>query len=102
MSTNGDYKYLVPKQGSRYRQLFVNGRIKAEILFRQTVGLEPRTPEEVAQDYGLPVEAVLEAIQYSKQHSDVLDADRAMEEESIKAHGLDRWPHAPRDFKPYE
>src|SRR5436190_84983 len=102
MSANGEYQYLVPKQGSHYRQLFVNGRIKAEILYRQTVGVEPRTPGEVAQDYGLPVEAVLEAIDYSEKNPGVLDADRAMEEASIKANGLDRWPHAPRDFKPYE
>jgi hypothetical protein len=26
-----EYKYLKPKPGSNYRQLFVNGRIRAEI-----------------------------------------------------------------------
>ena len=100
MNANGEYKYLKPKRGSRYRQLFVNGRIKAEVLYRQTVGLEARTAEEVAADYGLPVEAVLEAIQYSEQNPTTLDRDRAMEEASIKADGRDRWPYAPRDYQP--
>jgi hypothetical protein len=95
MDANGEYRYLKPKGGSPYRQLFVNGRIMAEILYRQTVGLEPRLPEEVASDYGLPLEAVREAIHYCEHHADVLDADRAMEEASIRAHGLDRWPYAP-------
>jgi hypothetical protein len=32
-------KYLQPKRGgSNYRQLFVNGRIRAEVLYRETVG----------------------------------------------------------------
>ena len=41
---------LGPKPGSNYRQLFVNGRIRAEILYRETVGQEPLTPEEVARE----------------------------------------------------
>lgn len=97
MPDSGPYRYLRVKRGSNYRQLAVNGRIRAEILYRQTVGPEPLTPDQVAQEYSLPVEAVLEAIRYCEQNQEVLDADRAMEDASIKAHGLDRWPHAPRD-----
>ena len=94
--------YLKPKPGSNYKQLFVNGRIRAEVLYRETVGLEPRTPEEVARDYGLPVEAVLDAIDYCLKNRDLLDEERARESARIKAAGRDRWPHAPRDFKPEE
>ena len=101
MAENNQYQYLGPKRGgSNYRQLFVNGRIRAEVLYRETVGLEPLTPDEVAREYSLPVEAVLEAIDYCLKNQGVLDADRAMEEASIKAHGLDKWPHAPRDYQP--
>ena len=53
MAERVDYKHLKPKPGSNYRQLFVNGRIKAEIIYRETVGLEPLTPEAVAAEYGL-------------------------------------------------
>jgi hypothetical protein len=89
---------LKPRRGSCYRQLFVEGRIKAEILYRATIGREPLTPAEVARDYGIPVEAVFEAIDYCQRHSDVLDPDRAMEEASIQAHSLNRWPYAPNEI----
>src|SRR5260370_18368733 len=96
MTESVQYRYLQPKRGSNYRQLAVNGRIRAEILYRETVGTEPRSPEEVATDYGLPVEAVREAIHYCEHNRELLDAERAGEEPIIKANGLDRRPHAPR------
>ena len=101
MTENVHYSFLAPKPGSNYRQLFVKGRIRAEILYRETVGPEALTPEEVASEYGLPVEAVLESIDYCRR-SDVqqlLDAERAREAARIKAAGRDMWPYAPRDSK---
>src|SRR5947208_9171517 len=95
MDVSGDYKYLKPKRGSRYRQLFY-GRIRAEVLYRETVGREPLTPEEVTREYSVPVEAVLEAIDYCIKNKDLLDAERAREEEAIRSAGRDKWPYAPR------
>jgi uncharacterized protein (DUF433 family) len=100
MTEQVEYKHLKSKPGSNYRQLFVNGRIRAEILYRETVGSEPLTPEEVAKEYGLPVEAVMEAIDYCTRNQDLLDAERAREAARIKAAGRDRWPYAPRGFEP--
>jgi len=101
MLGNSQYKYLQSKRGgSNYRQLFVNGRIHTEVLYRETVGEEPLTVDDVAREYDVPVEAVQEAIEYCLKCPEILDADRAMEETSIKAHGLDKWPHAPRDYRP--
>jgi hypothetical protein len=94
------YKYLKPKPGSNYRQLFVNGRIRAEVLYRETIGPEPLAPDEVAREYALPVEAVVEAIDYSIRNQQLLDAERARETARIKAAGRDRWPYAPRDSGP--
>ncbi len=90
------YKHLQPKRGSRYQQLAVNGRIRAEILYRETLGPEPSSPEQVAQDYNLPVEAVLEAIHYCEHNRELLDAERQREQATIEARGFDHWPHAPR------
>ncbi len=78
----------------------MNGRIRAEILYRETVGPEPLTPEEVAREYGLPVEAVAEAIDYAIHHQELLDQERAHEEARIKAAGRDRWPYAPHEVRP--
>jgi hypothetical protein len=50
MPKRADYRYLMPKPGSNYQQLFVNGRIRAEVLYRETVGLELLKPEEVARE----------------------------------------------------
>src|SRR5438309_8466644 len=94
-----EYKYLKSKPGSNYRQLFVNGRIRAEVLYRETVGQEPLTPEEVAREYNLPVEAVREAIDYCVKNQDLLDQERAREEAWIRASGHDKWPYAPRDYR---
>jgi hypothetical protein len=90
------YKYLQPKRGSRNQQLAVSGRIRAEILYRETLGPEPLTPEQVAKEYNVPVEAVLEAIHYCVNNQDLLDAERAHEQATIEARGFDRWPHAPQ------
>jgi hypothetical protein len=94
MDPNGEYKHLKPKRGSRYRQLFV-GRIRAEVLYRETVGKEPLTPAEVAREYGVPEEAVREAIDYCVKNKDLLDAERAREDAHIKSAGRDKWPYAP-------
>jgi hypothetical protein len=90
------YRYLQPKRGSRYQQLAVNGRIRAEILYRETLGSQPLSPEQIAAEYNLPVEAVREAIHYCEHNRALLDAERAREQAAIEARGLDRWPHAPR------
>jgi hypothetical protein len=102
MAERTEYQFLKPKPGSNYRQLFVQGRIRAEILYRETVGPETRTPEEVASEYGLPVEAVVEAIDYCRRSDtqQLLDAERARESARIMAAGHDRWPYAPRDSSP--
>jgi len=99
MAESSEYKYLNPKPGSNYRQLFVNGRIRAEILYRETVGTEPLTPAEVAREYGLPIEAVAEAIDYCLRNRELLDTERAREAARIKAAGRDQWPYAPRDSR---
>jgi hypothetical protein len=94
-----EYKHLKPKPGSNYRQLFVNGRIRAEVLYRETIGSEPLTPESVAGEYRLPIEAVVEAIHYCLHNRELLEAERAREEARIKAAGRDKWPYAARDFE---
>jgi hypothetical protein len=80
--------------------LAVNGRIRAEILYRETLGAEPLTAEQVAKEYDLPVEAVLEAIHYCEHNRELLDAERSREQASIEVRGFNRWPHAPKAPEP--
>ncbi len=87
------YKYLEPRPCSNYRCWFVKGRrLRALILYRETIGQEPRTPEEVALDFRLPHEAILESVDYCQRFPDVLQRDWDMEEASIR--GADQ-PDAP-------
>jgi uncharacterized protein (DUF433 family) len=96
MMTHMQYQYLESHPSSNYCQLWVKGRhIRAEVLYRLTVGTEPRTPQEVAQDYDLPVEAVQEAIAYAVRNQELLEAERADEECRMQQLGLDKSPFVP-------
>jgi uncharacterized protein (DUF433 family) len=98
MTTQVQYQYLEAHPGSNYRQLWVKGRhIRAEVLYRLTMGTEPRTPEEVAQDYDLPVEVVQEAIDYAVRSQQLLEAERAYEECRMQQLGLHKAPCIPTD-----
>lgn len=86
-----EYQYLESRPQSNYRQLWVKGRhMRAEVLYRMTVGPEPRTPAEVAGDYDLPVDVVLEAVDYCVRNQSLLDAERAREDARLRELGLDR------------
>lgn len=93
MSTKIDYQYLEARPRSNYRQLWVKGRhMRAEVLYRLTVGPHPQSPKEIAQDFDLSVVAVEEAVDYCQQNRGLLDAERAREEATMKRLGLDQPP----------
>jgi uncharacterized protein (DUF433 family) len=101
MNDTHTYEHLEARPGSNYRQLFVKGkRIRAEVLYRQTIGLEPRTPEEVARDYDLPLDVVREAVDYCLHNPDTLQQDRDREWTSILAYQRDHPPLLPPDYRP--
>jgi uncharacterized protein (DUF433 family) len=85
-------QYLERRPDSLYRQLFIKGRkIRAEILWSLTVPSaedgEVYTPEQVAENYGLPLEAVREAIEYCESHPPEIALDHAREERIAEATG---------------
>jgi uridine kinase len=85
MSEAFKYKYLLPDYWSSYQGLFLRDKrkIRAEWVYRQTLGEDARTPEQVAADYELPVEAVLEAIHYCTHNEDFLRQEREREQAGI-------------------
>lgn len=89
MSETTNYTYLAPREGSRYKQYFLKGRnLRAETLYRATIGSEPMTPDEVAEDYNVPAAAVLEAIQYSVHNATLLQREREEDWDESHARGL--------------
>jgi len=96
MAGHTAYKFLEQRPGSNYRQLFLRGRnLLAEVVYRATMGPEPRTPDAVAQDYGLPREAVDEAVDYCRRHADLLQHEREDVLTDIRQRGLDTAPYVP-------
>jgi uncharacterized protein (DUF433 family) len=87
MSTsNGrQWKWLYHYPKSSYKQLSIRGtKIHARTIYGQAVGEGARTPEELAEDYGVPLDAVREAIEYCESDPPEIREDFEMEERSIR------------------
>lgn len=83
------WKHLAPSPKSKYRQLFIKGRrIRARVLYGWYKCAEPRTAEEIAADYDLPVEAVQEAIAYCESNPPEIREDFEREERKMEATGM--------------
>ena len=90
MSTNSkEFQYLARKPKSIYKQLFIKDRwISARTLYGMYVNEEmPMSPQEIAADYDLPLEAVLEAIAYCESNPPELAQDYTREKAIMEASG---------------
>jgi uncharacterized protein (DUF433 family) len=89
-TTPNPYKYLTRKPKSVYKQLFIKDRwVSARTLYGKYMSdEEPMTPEEIAADYGLPLEAVLEAIAYCESNPPEIQQDWEREEAVMEATGM--------------
>jgi uncharacterized protein (DUF433 family) len=85
------YQHLEYRPGSNYREMFIKGRrIRASVVDGTIHGPEPMTPEEFAQDYQVPLEAVYEALDYAARNRELIRQQREREAADIRARGLDR------------
>lgn len=105
--TSTQYVHLAPNPRSNYTQLFIKGtRIRARVLYGWYACEEPQTPEEIAADYGLPVEAVREAIAYCESNPPELLEDYAREEALMEAKGMNdpdyKYHPSPKLLSPQE
>jgi uncharacterized protein (DUF433 family) len=87
-----DWQYLAPRPESLYRQLFIKGtKIRARDLYGLYMNEEePMTVDEIAADWGLPVEAVQEAIAYCETDPPEIRQDWEAEEALEQAMGTKR------------
>ena len=91
MSTNIEtqYQYLEPRPGSNYRTLFLKGhRLRAVHVYRAIHGPEPYTPEEYAAAFELPIEAVLEALDYVAKNQPLIQEELDRTDARLRARGL--------------
>lgn len=87
MSTpNGkEWKWLYHYPKSNYKQLSVKGtRIHARTIYGQGVGEDARTQEELAEDFGVPIEAVREAFEYVESDPPELREDFEREQRNVE------------------
>ncbi len=96
------WKYLERRPGSSFQQLCIKGkRIFAWTLYCEFMSeKEPRTLEQLAEDWNVPLEAVQEAIEYcqseppeireDKRKADILREARGMNDPAIKYSGRPR------------
>ena len=84
------WQYLAPNPKSCYKQLFVNGtRIRARVLYGMLMSAdEPMTPENIAAELNLPLDAVMEAIAYCQSNPPEIALDRQREERLMEASGM--------------
>ena len=88
MELISEWKYLVRKPKSNYQQLFVKDRwVAARTLYGQTLGEGSRTPHQLAADYRLPLEAVLEAIAYCESCPKEIQEDWQREQSLMESDG---------------
>jgi uncharacterized protein (DUF433 family) len=89
MNTTPQWKYLVRKPMSLYKQLFIKDRWgAARTLYGQYVGEGARTAEELAEDFNVPLEAVREAIAYCESNPPEIREDWEREEALMEATGM--------------
>jgi uncharacterized protein (DUF433 family) len=88
--TPRQWKYLERRPGSSYQQLCIKGkRIWAWTLYCETMNAkEPRTPEQLAADFEIPLEAVQEAIAYCESDPPELREDHRKDDIRAEALGM--------------
>jgi uncharacterized protein (DUF433 family) len=87
--TEPQYQHLEPRPGSNYRQFFLKGRrIRAAVVDEAIHGPDPFTPEEFAREYQVPLEAVLEALDYVARNRPLIEQERDREAASLRARGI--------------
>jgi hypothetical protein len=100
MPESNGYQYLEPR-GGRFRQLFVKGfKFKADQLYRETIGEDARTAEQVAADFEVPLAAVLEAIDYSQKNQDLLQQELTEELALLREYDQRQKPLMPPGYQP--
>jgi uncharacterized protein (DUF433 family) len=89
-TTHTQYLHLESRPGSNYRQMFLKGRrIRAAVVHETVHGPDPLTPEEFADDYGVPLAAVQEALDYVARNLPLIEQERDREAADVRSRGLD-------------
>ena len=81
------YKYLEPRAHQWRRTLWIKGRNMHVWHLVATLLREGETAEQTAKNFDLPVEAVLEALDYYQRNKALVDAETDEEGQRLQAKG---------------
>jgi uncharacterized protein (DUF433 family) len=107
-TTQTTWQYLERDWTSSYRQLCIKGTaFRARTLYgRYMSAEEPATIEQIAEEYGVSIEAVKEAIAYCESDPPEIRQDWAVEEALMEASGMNepqyKYNPKPRPISPEE
>ena len=87
MQTEAAYKYLEPRPHRWRKILWIKGRNMHIWHLVATMLREGETPEQTAKNFGLPVEAVIEALDYYQRNKALVDAETEEEGQRLHAKG---------------
>jgi hypothetical protein len=102
MSDKHEYKYLLADSWSSSKLLFLKDprKLRADLIYGQMVGEDARTPEEIAHDFDLPLEAVYEVVHYCAHNAELVRQERTKELAELEEWEKNHPPLRPQDTRP--
>ncbi len=85
--TEVTYRYLEARPHPWRKQLWIKGRRIMVWRLLTWMWVTGQSPEEVAADFGLPVEAVYEALDYYEKNKELLHAEAQEEKRRLIERG---------------
>ena len=86
MTTNTSktqWQYLEPRPHLWRKQLYIKGkRIKASVIYSDMI-VNNDTPSEASENWGLPLAAIEEVIDYCQSHQELLEQEAAEERRTV-------------------
>lgn len=81
------YRYLVARDHSRRRQLYIQGRNLTVGQLVSSMRADQLRPEQAAERYDLPFEAIQEALAYYQTHRELIDAEAEADKHDLQEKG---------------
>jgi uncharacterized protein (DUF433 family) len=88
MSVKVEYKYLEARPHRWRKQLWIKGRNMTVWHLIGAMRAGRYTPEQAAENYDLPLEAIEEAIEYYEQNQALIEAEVEEEGRRLREAGL--------------
>jgi uncharacterized protein (DUF433 family) len=86
------YRYLVAREHAWRRQLYIQGRNLTVGQLIANMRADQLLPEQAAERYDLPLEAIKEALAYYQTHRELIDAEAAADKRYLQEKGYSLEP----------